>query len=229
MTQSLTSLISPQPGIEIDYFTAPPTAPPSINNSEEGLRSCQECMKKLDSNPEAYLKYDGYLVACYSDHPLIYELRNKSDIISNKAQIMGIFQASVLYALNSASEDRKIAILTSGKAWERILDEAIYKFFNGRGVIDQEATIKLPSFFLPTLSAGVDVLKLAEPVNYEILKARIRSMAEKKASVILLGCAGLATLDGKFSADFPDLTFVDSVKAGIELLSAHVKFASYLN
>ncbi|GME83501.1 unnamed protein product [Ambrosiozyma monospora] len=226
MTQGLSTLITTPPsGFQLEFFTAPPTAPPSINNSEEGLLSCQECLKELKSKPIKYLEYDGYLVGCYSDHPLVYELRK---LVGTKAQVMGIFQASVLYSLNSASEENKVAILTSGKDWEPILDEAVYRFFNGKGAVEKKTySESLPPIFIPTLAAGVDVLKLADPDNYNILKNKVNQLIAQNASTILLGCAGLATLDGKLSSDFPNVTFVDSVKAGIELLVAYIRFQSY--
>ncbi|ODV84264.1 hypothetical protein CANARDRAFT_177131 [[Candida] arabinofermentans NRRL YB-2248] len=206
------------PGFTYSYFTGPPSSPPEINNTEDGLSSAKACMEKINENPEEYLNYDGYLICCFSDHPLVHQLSNIVNV-----PVMGIFQACVLYALNSANDDNKVAILTSSKSWETILDNSLLKFFNGSNTPHD-----LPSFFLPTLASDVDVLKLADPENYAKLQGKIQQLIDQNARIILLGCAGLSTLDAKFMKDYPGTKFIDSIKIGIQLLAANVRFNEYL-
>ena len=51
-------------------------------------------LKILKVNIEDRLNYDGYLVCCYSDHPLVYSLGKLT-----KKPVMGIMQATLLFAL----------------------------------------------------------------------------------------------------------------------------------
>ncbi|KAH3665664.1 hypothetical protein OGAPHI_003852 [Ogataea philodendri] len=200
ITDNLQTVLKPIPGIEFHFFTGPPESPPSINNSAEGLISAAACLAKLQQDPQL-LQYDGYLICCYSDHPLVGQLRNLV-----KVPIMGIFQASLLYSLNYTTNNSKVGILTSNRSWEEILDQSLLDFFG---------TATLPKFIVPTLAADVDVLKLTDPDNYAKLQHKIRYLISQDAKIILLGCAGLSSLDWKFKQDFPDTVFaVDASLAG---------------
>ncbi len=136
---------------------------------------------------------------------------------------MGIFQASMLYALQFASEGYKAGILTSGYDWEPLLDCAIVDFIGEKCNDRQNANItSIPnSKFVNTLAAGIPVLDLHKPESYVVLKEKISELVDDNVGIILLGCAGLSTLNGKMKADFPQVRFVDSVKVGIRLLISY--------
>lgn len=220
MTRSLQSEIESldlPSSFHIDYYTGPATtSPPSINNQADAECSSRACIEDFNSKQsKIYDSYDGFLVACYSDHPLVNELRKR--ICRPGVVVMGIFQASMLYAMNFASEASKAAILTSGREWEPLLDSAITKFCAGNP--DHFPTTK----FIPTLASGISVLDLHKPENYPYLKQCIQRLVENEAGIVLLGCAGLSSLSHKMKSDFPQLKFVDSVKVGIRLLIAYIQ------
>ncbi|VEU20596.1 DEKNAAC101458 [Brettanomyces naardenensis] len=210
-------------------MTAPKEAPESINNAEEGLQSAVACMNLFKSDPEKYLSYDGYLICCFSDHPLVYQLREAFESTPNPPIVLGIFQSAVLYVLAQVtghSKD-KACILTSGNSWKPLLDKAVYEMIYGEQDPSKAVDFSsdLPAYFLPTEGSGVGVLELADPHNYETLKSKVRRIRSDGGKYVILGCAGLSSMDGKFKKDFPDMVFIDSVKCGIETLCGYARFA----
>jgi Asp/Glu/hydantoin racemase len=209
--------------ITIDYYTGPtetnPPAPPSINNHEDAVISTKACLQdfKSNNNPHYLNNYNGYLIACYSDHPLVSELQA---LVKPGTVVMGIFQASILYAMHYASSDYKAAILTSGRDWESLLDMAIIKFCassQNKFVNDK---------FIPTLASDIPVLDLNKPESYPKIKMKIQNLINKKVGIILLGCAGLSCLNSKMKQDFPNIKFVDSVKVGVRILDAYIQIGN---
>ncbi|EEA25637.1 hypothetical protein TMatcc_006130 [Talaromyces marneffei ATCC 18224] len=80
--------------IHFDYFTAPKqsiTLPdgqviepvPSINSGDDSVQSAQHCRPFVDP---LMPKYDAFLVACYSAHPLVGMLRSTIKALENKAR-----------------------------------------------------------------------------------------------------------------------------------------------
>ncbi|KAG0682037.1 hypothetical protein C6P40_005442 [Pichia californica] len=201
----------------IHYYTGPvKDSPSSINNQHDAKISTKACLSDFDNNqPNIYNDYDGYLIACYSDHPLVYELQQR--IQRPGVVVMGIFQASMLYAMNYASENCRAGILTSGSDWEPLLNDAIVKFCSNSN--NNFPTSK----FSPTLASGIPVLDLHKPECYPHLQACIQQLVDKNVRIILLGCAGLSTLSNKMKSQYPNVKFVDSVKVGIRLLIAYIQ------
>lgn len=214
VTDNLKNLIEPQYGFQVDFYTGPPSAPAEIDGPESAHQSAKACLPEL----EPLLKdYDAMLIGCYSNHPLIADLK-KADMSKN---ILGIFQASLLYSLTH-TPSVKFAILTSTKSWEKVLDESMLDFFYG-----PDSNVKqLPTFAVPTKAANVSVLELGNPEKFEKLKRKVQELVDQGVRVILLGCAGLSGLDQKFAHIFPDVKFVDSVKVGVYLLYGLVGFDS---
>ncbi|QPG75417.1 hypothetical protein FOA43_002771 [Brettanomyces nanus] len=231
ITSTMATLVAhPSPGCELTFMTAPPDAPASINNPQEGMQSAAACMRLFRSDPRKYLCYDGYLICCFSDHPLVYQLRDYFKNMPNPSEVVGIFQCAMSYALThvgGASKD-KAGIITSGNSWKPLLDKAVYELIYGAQDPSKriDFTRGLPPYFLATEESGVGVLELADPNNYEILTSKIKSLREKGVKYVILGCAGLSNLDGKFKQDFGDMEFIDSVKCGIETLCGYVRFSS---
>lgn len=217
MTDALKPLIPEIHGFSIDYYTGPPSSPPEIDGYETSRQSTEACFPELK---ELVDKYDGFLIACYSDHPLIYRLK----LICSKT-VLGIFQSTVLYSLTYTPMN-KFAILTSNHEWEKILDKSLYEFFNGK--TDEELDFKshLPKFAIPTLASNVNVLELKDPAKFKKLQGKVDSLVEKGAKLILLGCAGLSGLDEKFGPFYPEVIFVDSVKVGVQLIISLINFES---
>lgn len=205
VTDNLKQLLPAPPSTKLSFYTGPASAPPEIDGPETSRQSTEACLPDLLAH-YVVNGYDGYLICCYSDHPLIYELRKHTD-----KPVMGIFQASVTYAMTKSPE--KFGILTSTSSWEKILDEAVEDFFG----------VKIP-LFTGTVASNVEVLKLGDPKYFNELVTKARICVDAGAKTILLGCAGLSGLEDKLQAEFDGVRFIDSVKIGSELLNSLVRF-----
>ncbi|AOA61027.1 hypothetical protein PP7435_CHR1-0467 [Komagataella phaffii CBS 7435] len=219
ITDNLEQLVSVPHSYELQFYTAPPEAPKSINNEDDALVSAEICFpalkKRIDESP-----VDGVLVCCFSDHPLVPMLTKEFPSI----KALGIFQGSLLYSLGLATDDHKFAILTSNNQWERILDDSLLDFFYGKGSTIEKREKKLPSYCLPTIAANVEVLELQDPKKFKKLQEKVQKLVDEGAKIILLGCAGLSGLDLKFKDVFPQVKFVDTVKVGVQFLVPLIEY-----
>jgi Asp/Glu/hydantoin racemase len=208
VTDNLAEILTAPPGVKFEFYTAPPEAPSEIDDEETSKKSTAVVLKDFKANKEKYLEsYAGYLVCCYSDHPLVAELRE----LTHKTTL-GIFQASITYGLSQSPS--KFGILTSTTSWEPLLDAAVTKFFGGANI----------PLFVGTVASNVNVLGLNNPENFQKLVKKATLLKERGASIILLGCAGLSGLEAKLETAIPGVVFIDSVKVGAELLNALGRF-----
>lgn len=133
MTISLRQLIDRFPTkMSVSTYTAPSTAPRSINNEVDALASAQESIGQILHLRDQY-KFDGYLVACYSLHPLVDIIKES---VPPSVFVVGIFEASISTALAltpirppwlaaNVIMKTKFGIVTTGSAWEEILGSSL--------------------------------------------------------------------------------------------------------
>lgn len=213
VTNNLEKILVAPPGVELTFYTAPTSAPKEIDGNHTSILSEQSVLPDLLAKDVAS-KYDGFLICCYSDHPLIYSFGKHT-----KKPILGIMQATLLYGLLNPSVN-KLFILTSVDEWEQILDTAITSFVG---------TDEFPAKkFQKTKALNVSVLNLSDPEEfskiYNKVKHFLEAYSEDNIDCVLLGCAGMAGLDAKLTEAFPGIQFIDSVKIGVELLTSFVRF-----
>lgn len=207
VSENLRSTVAAPPGVTLEYYTAPLDAPPEISGTETLIQSEQASLPDI-LQKNLLDKYDGFLVACYSDHPLVYSLAKHTS-----KPVLGIMQATLLYSYANARA-RKLFVLTSTSGWLPLLDDAITKVA-GAGTFPYEK-------FQKTRALDVLVLNLSDASEFlkitDRLELFLREYAEDHIDCVLLGCAGMAGLDEKLRAKFPSIVFIDSVKAGVEFL-----------
>lgn len=209
VTSSIEKLLSRVATKDTEYFTAPAEAPKEICDLATLNLSTKYCLPEL----EPRLKdYDGILVACYSNHPLIHALKDLQKTSPRKTAVSGLFNASLAYAVSHLPQ--KFAILTSNNEWEIILNDSVKLYFGG---------VDIP-YFCGTYASNVNVLGLQNPENFEKIVLKVNQIIEDHPDVqnILLGCAGFSGLEGVLGARFPNLTFIDSVVTGYKLLTVLV-------
>ncbi|CAI5758587.1 unnamed protein product [Candida verbasci] len=206
------SLVVPD-NTNITYYTAPKDAPLEITNNITAKKSEEIVIKDLIDS-QLLTKFDGFIIGCYSDHPLIKSVGE----ISHKP-CMGIFQATILYSLSNPSINKSI-ILTSSSEWENTLNESIIDFLG----VDQFPSRK----FVKTRGLNVKVNNLADDDQYKNIKIVVDDiLTDKDINCVLLGCAGMAGLDLKLKIDYPNTLFIDSCKIAVELLSGLIRFGEY--
>ncbi|KAF9244518.1 Asp/Glu/hydantoin racemase [Melanogaster broomeanus] len=122
MTDGLRQAPVPQPDIEYHFFTNP-DGPPSIDDEDTCHASAESCMKALlddQANGVDLTQYGGFVVACYSLHPLVNKLKAETG-----KPAVGIFEASVTTCLHLIDASQKFGIVSTGNNWETLLTEGV--------------------------------------------------------------------------------------------------------
>ncbi|PWW72617.1 hypothetical protein C7212DRAFT_286032 [Tuber magnatum] len=191
------------PSLKYTYFTAPSPSPPSIDDAESSQKSADVCFPLL---LERLASHDAFVVACYSDHPLVPLLR-----MHTGKPVIGIFHASVTQALHLLPREKKFGIVTTGKIWEGLLTDGVRGFLGGG------------ERFAGVQSTGLTAGEL-HSVPEEELKRRMEHATEKllesgDVGVVCLGCAGLVGLEGVVRGVAErlgiEVKVVDGVVAGV--------------
>lgn len=204
ITDGLKEVIDPAPEFTYKFFTAP-YGPPEIDSYSTEIESAAACTQALLAVLD---QHDAFLIAFYSDHPLIQILREHT-----RKPVLGIFQASVLQALAYGCD--KFAIVTTGTIWERVLDGAVLNMLGSH------------ARYAGTISIGMGDLELndlsEELVNQQIVDASLDAVS-RGATCILLGCAGMAGMDEAVKKAVGNkVRVIDGVVAGTEILVGMVR------
>ncbi|KAI1614496.1 Asp/Glu/hydantoin racemase [Exophiala viscosa] len=214
--------------IKSTFFTSPSPGIPSINSPEDAAQSAENCLSKLIP----LLKdHDAFLVACYSQHPLVPQLKKEcAKLAASNAErkfVTGIFEASVTTSLALVPDDAGFGIVSTGKIWEEALQTAVDEFLG---------TSKSTRFY-GCETTGLNASELhdlpAEEVRVKMMDATKRLLRrgmtrtgakDSKVKAICLGCAGMVGLDSAVrSACIEELGdqagkqvhIVDGVRAGV--------------
>lgn len=218
ITQNLMHLLEPPQDFTYKFFTGPSSspsgilgdstsvAPAQIDSYTTGITSAAACLPLI---LPIIANHDAFLVACYSDHPLVHMLREHT----GTKPVLGIFHASVVHSL---AQGRKFAIVTTAKVWEKLLDDAVLAMLGSLYT------------YAGTYSTGMGVLELhqlpTEQVNERLAQSAKKAVEQGGAKAIVLGCAGLSGLDAAIrQACGPDIVIIDSVIAGTEILVGLVR------
>lgn len=182
-------------------------------NPTSGPRSIESIYDELLSSPgtlEIAMKHmdeiDGIVIACYSDHPTVYALRE----ITNKP-VMGIAEASMQMA---CLVGYKFSVVTTNREWEPLLMDAVKHY----GLAERCSSVR------STGMAVLDLEELSPEETYnKILEASRQAVEQDGAEVICLGCAGMAGLDKQLEADL-GIPVIDGVSAAVKLLEGMVSY-----
>ena len=163
--------------------------------------------------------HDAFLVACYSPHPLVQELKKHTS-----KPVLGIFEASVSAALNLLGEGGAFGIVSTGEVWKRILEDAIKNDLLGAD--------KAAKAFVGVETLGVDAGDLHQDGGDDEVKKKVMAATGRlidsgngkgrKINAILLGCAGMVGMDQWVKQEVQKrgkrIKVVDGVKAGVGIL-----------
>lgn len=173
-------------------------------------------------------KHDGFLVACYSKHPLVPILKDHNAIKAGRKAVTGIFEASVSTSLQIIHPDEKFGIVSTGKVWEKILSEAVVDYLGTESNAGKR--------FAGVETTGLNATDLHDAPPEEVrkrMKDAVKRLLQKgKVGAICLGCAGMAGMDkmvreacveelGEDSGN--RVRIVDGVVAGVAWLEGAVR------
>ncbi|MDR3575307.1 MAG: aspartate/glutamate racemase family protein [Anaerolineaceae bacterium] len=179
----------------------PNSGPRSIESIYDEILSSQGSLELLISELD---NFDAFAIACYSDHPTIYALREITD-----KPVIGIAEASMYTACMLGY---KFSVVTTNREWEPLLWDAVRHY----GLADRCASVR---------TTGMPVLALESASPEEtfqlILKAARQAVELDGAEVICLGCAGMTGLDKKLEAEL-GIPVVDGVISALKLLEGLV-------
>jgi Asp/Glu/hydantoin racemase/predicted amidohydrolase len=200
MTDKCIEMVTPTlpPDVHVDCFTAPIPAPTAVEGSLDGVLSAAEAIRAILPIAD---RYDAFLVACYSDHPLIKALREELP-----SPVVGIMEAS-LFAARTLGGRFGIVVTSSRSA---VLHTDSIRHYG------------LEGFSVGVQSCGLGVLGLEEKGEDVVLGAMCdaaKMLVERGADTITLGCAGMTKLKAAVEkAVGPDVQVIDGVVAGVHHL-----------
>lgn len=139
--------------------------------------------------PKLMPEHDGFLVACYSEHPLVTVLKSEQDIAENRKPVTGIFEASVATSLQLIDRKERFGIVSTGKVWEEILSDAVTNLL-GAGASARFAGVE---------TTGLNATELhdapADEVKRKMKEATKRLLRKGDVGAICLGCAGMSGMN----------------------------------
>ncbi|KAJ4496076.1 Asp/Glu/hydantoin racemase [Lentinula edodes] len=216
VTDGLEEVLRPPPQTELAFYTAPKNAPSSINDMITANLTATACF--LDIQEKKLIdQHDGFLVCCFSDHPLTHMLRE----ITPKPTI-GIFEAAITQALLLG---KRFGIVTTGSGYSADIHKGVQAIMGGNS-----------QRFAGIVTTGLGVVELREGDRQKIernMKEYSGKIAQKGADVILLGCAGMTGMESLVVQGAAEagpmaspVRVVDGAKAGVEILAGLVRFCA---
>lgn len=188
------------PGTELVCLN-PSSGPKSIESAYDELLSCGPCLEVLIARQA---EFDGFIIACYGNHPVIHAAR---EMLSQP--VVGIMEASLYLA---CVVGHTFSVISSGNRAITLFWDAIKAF----GIEGRCASVR---------STGTPVLALEGEgkANVEelILAEARKAVEEDGAEVISLGCAGMAGLDERLKREL-GVPVIDGVAAAVKLMEALV-------
>ncbi|KAF7320223.1 Transcriptional factor [Mycena kentingensis (nom. inval.)] len=210
VTAGIQQSLKAPPSTSLSFYTAPKDAPSAINDTTTGVLSAAACYTDLMAQG-LIDQHDGFVVSCFSDHPLVGMLRE-----ATRKPVVGILEAAISHALLCG---HRFGILTTGSGFRPERHAEVHRFFGS-------VTPKLAGIVM----SGLGVVEIREGDQDKVekqLKASSRELALQGADVIILGCAAMAgreqvVVDGVQEAGLGSIRVVDGNKAGVELIGVLV-------
>lgn len=215
--------------VQFDYFTAPAESVrladgrvikgiASINSGEESACSSLHCWPSLKLQ---VARYDAFLVACYSAHPLVGMLKKEIKKIEEanskripgskptRKYVTGIFEASVLMSLSlisgfflgdelsKAQATDTFGIVSTGSVWEKELSHAVQDMLVNVAGGQEGSTTRFAGVATTGLTAGELHTTPPEEVRKRISDATEKLIKDSSYTLnaVCMGCAGMAGMD----------------------------------
>ena len=188
------------PGTEVVSLN-PASGPRSIESAYDELLSCAPCLDVLITRQE---EFDGFIIACYGNHPVIHAARE-----ALTQPVIGIMEASLYLA---CAVGHTFSIVSSGDRAITLFQDAVKAF----GIESRCASVR--STGTPVLALEGDNKAVVEDL---ILKEARKAIEEDGAEVISLGCAGMAGLSQRMTREL-GVPVVDGVAAAVKFIEALV-------
>ncbi|KAF3763892.1 hypothetical protein M406DRAFT_51047 [Cryphonectria parasitica EP155] len=209
------------PHVTVHGFTAPSTAPSAIEGRTDAVLSAADCFRALHpllspttpTNPStspSQPRFDAFLVACFSAHPLIPMLREEYP-----QPTIGIMEAA-LYASRMCGE--RLGVITTSQRSKVLHADTI------------NTTYGLGNFSAGCVASNINVLELESKPRDEVYASLVGAakglVEDKGADCICLGCAGMTEMLEVCQAAVGkerEVMVVDGVAVGVHFLVGLVR------
>lgn len=211
------------PHVTVHGFTAPPTAPTAIEGRADAVLSAADCFRALHPivtapapapgggpGPGRGPRFDAFLVACFSAHPLVPMLREEF-----AQPAVGIMEAA-LYAGRACGG--RLGVVTTGRRSRVLHEDAV------------NTTYGLGHFSVGCEAADVGVLELGARPPGEVraaLAGAAGRLVGRGADCICLGCAGMTEMQEACQEAVGmaegEVMVVDGVAVGVQFLIGLVR------
>ncbi|GCF00136.1 hypothetical protein ZYGM_003369 [Zygosaccharomyces mellis] len=197
---------------DIVFATGPKDSPSEISDERTAVQSAESCWKLLGDSrsPLFYANYQGIVIACFSDHPLVRKIQEQE----SGPPVCSLLSPSVLY-LDLFGGVGKISppfsIITSSKEWVRPLDLSL------SGIVGPERR----GDWRPTVAAQVNPLGLTGEVDHVANVIRDENLGVHGSGTVILGCAGYCGIRDQLQALVPsEVTLVEPCRIAVEFVLA---------
>lgn len=237
---------------QYNYFTSPkhpthPTGLISINDPSDATLSASHALPLLLPLLETH---DAFLVACYSPHPLVQELKSRT-----RKPVIGIFEASIAVAVQMlrvrlvqtnrhhlmerelsgnyeydeadaiyGQVPERMSIITTTSAWVPVFCKAL-----SSSQPEMLGPERFSQLFSTVESIGVDAAHLghSSPDVGMRINRSVWALADD-VGVVILGCAGMVGIEAWVHEALAEKAaagtqVVDGVKAGVGILQGLVR------
>lgn len=172
----------------------PAVGPESIESQVDEIVSAYWGLDAILRLPRVH---DAYVVACFSNHPLIGALREL-----RRGPVVGIMEAALVQAM---SLGHRFSIVTTSPRWRPLLEDAVRAY----GLEMRCASVRTTGL------AVLDVERLpAERVTERLVEEARLAVERDGAEVICLGCAGMAGFEVDMSRSL-GVPVIDGVGAAV--------------
>ncbi|XWX01530.1 hypothetical protein V2A60_009558 [Cordyceps javanica] len=176
--------------LEISTYTAPSSAPASINDDEGIQASTEAVLADILAGNLHLNSYDAVLIACFSVHSLVSKLSSMTT-----AAVTGIFEASILASLSIIAPpggNESWGIVTTGAFWETHLGDGVNAFL---GQAAGQPNDRFAGTFSSGLTAGDFHTVSPEQVQAKLKDATVRLLKVSNVRCVVMGCGGMAGLE----------------------------------
>lgn len=203
-TNSIQAAADQLKGPETKVEAINPSSGPNTLDCSYDILLCSQ--PSLETIINCQNRFDGFIIACFSDHPVIYAAR---EIISKP--VIGIMEAALYVA---CMVGRTFSIVTPPDRLKGRLIDDVEKY----GLTKRCASVRSVGMAVADLESSSD-----DNIHSRIEKKAREAIEEDGAEVIVLGCGGMAGFDKELQLKL-GVPVIDGISAALKIMEALIGY-----